>query len=80
MNVKDSPLYKSLCKSVRKQDHAELLRMLEMVPETAYAWQGWRGFRARELRTAFNWGATPQGRSYWDEASNRILAAGFDNY
>lgn len=75
MNVKDSPLYKSLCKSVRKQDHKELLRMLEMVPETALP-----DFERVSLMIGFIWCRTPQGDDYWCELSGRIKQAGFDNW
>lgn len=78
MNVKDSPLYKSLCKSVRKQDHKELLRMLEMVPESAT--DTWGGETETQLLNAFAWVRTPQGYDYWHELSDRIKAAGFDNW
>lgn len=67
MNVKDSPLYKSLCKSVRKQDHAELLRMLEMVPVEA-----WFKHAASNLIYAFVWEDTPQDFDYWNELYCRV--------
>lgn len=73
MNVKDSPLYKSLCKSVRKQDHAELLRMLEMVPASS-----WNRFPRKKLIESFMWDSSPQGYSYWAELYKRMCDAGFD--
>ncbi len=65
--VSESPLYKGLCKSVRKQDHAELLRMLEMVPESAWFDRG-----TPELLDSFVWGDTPQGEDYWCKLWDRI--------
>lgn len=72
MKVKDSPLYKTLCKAVRKEDHAELLRMLEMV----VAWD--EGLVSRRLVHAFFWVNTPQGYEYWCELSNRLQFAGWE--
>ncbi len=74
--VKDSVLYKTLKKAVRKEDHAELLRMLEMVPIEAC--NHWGGFDAKMLVSAFGWGKTPQGIDYWDELSLSLMRAGHD--
>lgn len=74
MKVKDSPLYKTLCKAIRKEDHAELLRMLEMVPKIHDP-----GERVW-LHAAFIWQNTPQGDTYWRELSHRLRAAGHDCY
>ena len=74
MKVKDSPLYKTLCEAVRKEDHTELLRMLEMVPDSAHT----DGVTSGMLCFAFSWGATPQGFTYWQELSNRLQRAGWE--
>lgn len=77
MKVKDSPLYKTLCEAVRKEDHTELLRMLEMVD-----WQsdaiGWRGRDSTKLAQAFSWAKSPQGVAYWCELSHRLQRAGWE--
>lgn len=72
MKVKDSPLYKTLCKAVREEDHAELLRMLEMVPKSSLT--------SRCLPAAFTLQNTPQGDTYWRELSHRLRVAGHDCY
>lgn len=73
MKVKDSPLYKTLCEAVRKEDHAELLRMLEMVqPDSSYD-----GLQSGRLLDAFSWRTSPQGLDYWLELSRRLAAAGW---
>ena len=71
-DVKNSRLYKTLCKAVRKQDRAELLRMLEMVQEQALRGPGGRGFKDSKLNGAFWWDETPQGGPYWSELWNRV--------
>lgn len=75
-DVKNSRLYKTLCKAVRRQDHAELLRMLEMVPESAKRGPGGRGMEHAELTSAFWWDETPQGCDYWFELRKRLEEAG----
>lgn len=65
-DVKNSRLYKTLKKAVRKEDHAELLRMLEMVPASAYEEGCWEGFDGDSLWSAFAWLRTPQ-RDWWCE-------------
>lgn len=70
MNVKDSVLYRTLQRQVRKQDHAELLRMLELVPEGA-----WWSSRVNRLSQAFDWAETPQGFSYWAALGQSIVDA-----
>jgi hypothetical protein len=70
-DVKNSRLYKTLKKAVRKEDHAELLRMLEMVPEASYEGARWKGFESDSLWNAFAWLATPQ-REWWSELYQRI--------
>jgi hypothetical protein len=74
-DVKNSRLYKTLCKAVRKQDHAELLRMLEMVKPDLRDWDGFDGER---LYLAFSWFNTPQGWEYWENLCNRLQEAGHD--
>lgn len=68
-DVKKSRLYKTLKKAVRKEDHAELLRMLEMAGDIN---------DRKELVFAFSWGRTPQGFNYWQELSSRLREAGHD--
>ena len=75
-NLKTSRLYKTLCKAVRREDHAELLRMLEMVP----AQTGWPGMDGSCLIDAFSWASTPQGADYWAILSSRLDGAGHDCY
>jgi hypothetical protein len=76
-DVKNSRLYKTLCKAVRKKDHAELLRMLEMVPDSAYLFGG----KDKDmLCDSFDWSETPQGTYYWWELSDRLKDAGHDCY
>lgn len=79
--VKDSVLYKTLKKAVREEDHAELLRMLEMVPDRALlpSWC-WDGFGGGRLSDAFDWGKSPQGHKYWDSLSDSLYEAGHDCY
>jgi hypothetical protein len=75
-DVKNSRLYKTIKKAVRKEDHAELLRMLEMVrPEP-----GWDGIKGRYLIDSFRWSGTPQGVDYWADLSSRLEKAGHDCY
>jgi len=69
--VKDSVLYKTLCKAVRREDHAELLRMLEMVPNE-YP----NNLDRRRLVYAFSWAQTPQGFGYWKELHVLLREAG----
>lgn len=73
MNVKDSVLYRTLQRQVRKQDHAELLRMLELVTDK-------RDFGTERLVRAFLWADTPQGWAYWNELSCRMRDAGHPHY
>ena len=72
-DVKNSTLYKTLKKAVRKEDHAELLRMLEMVPDE-YP----NNLGRKHLVHAFTWSSTPQGFPYWAELYNRLKGAGHD--
>lgn len=74
--VKDSVLYKTLKKAVRKQDHAELLRMLEM----AYGSGQRFCLSSDELGGAFIWFHSPQGDDYWRTLSYRLQEAGHDCY
>ena len=69
-DVKNSRLYKTLKKAIRRQDHAELLRMLEMIPESAYEGP-WEGFDSDDLWKAFAWLRTPQGE-WWCEVWDRV--------
>lgn len=80
MKVKDSPLYKTLCEAVRKEDHAELLRMLEMIDWRVARRLGWAGLAAGGLMTAFRWAYSPQGIAYWAELSDRLQRSGWDCY
>lgn len=73
-DVKKSRLYKTLKKAVRKEDHAELLRMLKMV---AINEQGVY-LDCIDLSCAFVWGSTPQGDKYWRTLSYRLQEAGHD--
>ena len=74
-DVKSSQLYKTLKKAVRKEDHAELLRMLEMVNDGQFFID-----HACSLRTAFFWDLSPQGMEYWKTLSDRLVGAGHDCY
>lgn len=78
-DVKNTRLYKTLKKAVRKEDHAELLRMLEMVPEISCR-KGVhiRGMDCGNLYRAFWWDETPQDHDYWSDLSARIQRAGHD--
>lgn len=86
-DVKNSRLYKTLKKAVRKEDHAELLRMLEMVEMPSqsekskrdWGWS-WYGLDASNLLQAFPWSETPQGWGYWYELSSSLSRAGHDCY
>lgn len=76
MNVKDSVLYRTLQRQVRKQDHAELLRMLELVPPAAFR----DGLASPRLIRAFWWGETPQDFDYWAVLCARMDRAGHPYY
>lgn len=78
MNVKDSVLYRTLQRQVRKQDHAELLRMLELVPDEALRKSG--GLGQPRLSRAFWWADTPQGDIYWNMLAIRMRNAGHSHY
>lgn len=73
-DVKNSRLYKTLKKAVRKEDHAELLRMLEVV------FDGRQTFilSCSRLIEAFVWSHTPQGDAYWRTLSRSLREAGHD--
>jgi hypothetical protein len=78
-DVKNSRLYKTLKRAVRKEDHAELLRMLEMLPESVREPSyGWDGLKAKRLANAFAWSESPQGYNYWMTLARRIRSAGHD--
>lgn len=77
-DVKKSRLYKTLCKSVRKEDHAELLRMLEIAAPKQTAM--FDGLEASGLSHAFYWRNTQQGWDYWFELSMSLEEAGHDCY
>jgi hypothetical protein len=77
-DVKNSRLYKTLKKAVRKKDHAELLRMLEMANPKKSAM--FDGLDATRLTQAFFWSATPQLWDYWFTLSMRLEEAGHDCY
>jgi len=74
MTITNTPLYRALAKGVRKEDHAELARMLGMVP----AWVHLDGFAAVWLGWAFWWDETPQGAAYWRALSNSLREAGYE--
>lgn len=78
MNIKETVLYKTLCRQVRKEDHAELLRMLELVRDK-YRDDG-SDWDTKYLQCAFVWAWTPQGDAYWRELSNRMRDAGHPYY
>lgn len=78
MQVKDSRLYKTLKKAVRKEDHKELLRMLEMVDWKKEENGVNLGINSRRLLFAFSWTRSPQGTKYWCELSDRLEDAGHD--
>ena len=75
-DVKNSVLYKTLCKQVRKEDHAELLRMLEFV-EKSGIFVNWSN---PWLSGAFTWHESPQGGLYWANLSNRMDMAGHPHW
>lgn len=79
MKVKDSLLYKTLCEAVRKEDHAELLRMLGMIAMPCEQ-SPWLGLDSDTLLNAFLWGSSPQGTRYWSELSTRLQQAGWECY
>lgn len=76
-DVKNSRLYKTLKKAVRKEDHAELLRMLEIVPKDNFGPSGER-FKSKALWRAFWWDQTPQGEKFWYELSRKLQEAGHE--
>lgn len=71
-DVNNSVLYKTLCKQVRKEDHAELLRMLELVEKSGIIVSWYES----NLSLAFYWDSTPQGDAYWRKLSNDMCLAG----
>ena len=77
MNIKETVLYKTLCRQVRKEDHAELVRMLELVRDRYRYTIYWN---TQRLKYAFDWANTPQGDAYWRELSNRMCDAGHPYY
>ena len=64
-----TPLYRALAKGVRKEDHAELARMLGMVDAR---------MDGDDLSGAFLWRASPQGLNYWAALSNSLREAGYE--
>jgi len=76
MTITNTPLYRALAKGVRKEDHAELARMLGMVRQGR--WGG--GFTSTKLRRAFLWRETPQGGNYWSALSYALLEAGYESW
>jgi hypothetical protein len=74
-DVTKTKLYRALKPCIRKEDHAELRRMLEMVWE--YETNDWTKVDCGRLSWAFPWGLSPQGSDYWSTLSNRLRAAGF---
>jgi hypothetical protein len=67
MNVLDTPIYKAIAKRVRKQDHNELARMLQLVIDEGIYNEG-----ATSLTCAFSWSESPQGDDYWGELWLRL--------
>ena len=74
MNITKTPLYRALCEGVRKEDHAELARMLRMVDASATRCD----FTVTRLCWAFVWSQTPQGRKYWRDLSIALWRAGYE--
>lgn len=79
IDMKNSVIYRSLCESVRKQDHKELLRMLEIAAADRASGNAFDPNDYSLIR-AFSWRNTPQGYEYWQELSNRLYEAGHVNY
>lgn len=59
--AKATSLYKALAKVVRKEDHAELARMLQLVLNSGTHFSRY----SSNLTDAFVWRVTPQGYQYW---------------
>lgn len=81
IDVTQLQLYKNLLPCIRKQDHAEFTRMLQMAADR-YNWKDrhyWPFGRRPNLVQGFYWGGTPQGTKYWNELYLRLLRAGFHN-
>jgi hypothetical protein len=78
MRVDRSPLYRRLKSQVRKDDHAELLRMLKLLQKQfdMKGQHGWPGLKCEWLSDAFSWRNSPQGYDYWVELFDRLSAAG----
>ena len=73
MTATKTRLYKSLKPCVRKEDHAELARMLQMVMDSGD--KCWFSDQT-SITTAFSWSETPQCFSYWHALSHRLKRAG----
>lgn len=63
-------LYRKLKTQVRKSDHAELLRMLNLIDPKHAEFED-----CEFLGSAFIWRKTPQGFAYWSELRERIRDA-----
>lgn len=76
-DIKQTAIYKSLSKAVRKEDHAELARMLVIVESHG----GICLFnpKARRLIEAFYWEATPQRDPYWRALHDSLWEAGWQD-
>lgn len=73
MNVKNTPIYRAIAPRVRKQDRAELAKMLGLAIESiANTHHPYRS--ESELPMAFAWSETPQGFEYWYELHKRLRA------
>lgn len=72
-DVKNSRLYKTLKKAVRKEDHAELLRMLELASDSPYF-----APEATGIIGAFPWWSSPQGFDYWFTLHCKLKREGHD--
>lgn len=79
MNIENSVLYRTLKRQVRKQDHPDLLRMLQLVADSSRP-EGDFDPECELLAGAFLWKSTPQGHAYWQELSDRMRAAGHPYY
>lgn len=75
-DIKQTAIYNSLSKAVRKEDHAELARMLAMARDSQKSLfvDG-----CTRLTSAFSWWRTPQGETYWLALWDRLMDAGWED-
>lgn len=76
-DIKQTAIYKSLAKAVRKEDHAELARMLVIVKSHGAICLF--NPNARHLIEAFYWDETPQRDPYWRALHDSLVAAGWED-